>query len=60
MTVRAIHSPKTQSNLSLPGTGLSDGYLPGGIDAHEVCSIHADVYLETDVLHFSLAVKQVP
>jgi hypothetical protein len=49
MTVRANHSPKTQSNLSLSGTGLSDGYPPGGIDAHEVCSIHVDVYLETDV-----------
>lgn len=53
MTVCANDSFKTQSNPSLPGTGLSDGYPPGGVDAHDVCSIYADAHLETDILHLS-------
>ena len=56
--VQTIHS--RQSNTSLPGTGLSDGYPPGGVDAHDVCSIRADAHLETDILHLSFTVKWVP
>ena len=26
--------------MQVSGTGLSDGYPPGGVDAHEVCSNH--------------------
>jgi len=50
MTVFANHPTKTQSNISPLGTGLSDGYPPGGIDAHDVCSAHVDAFL-TDILY---------
>jgi hypothetical protein len=60
MTVCANDSFKAQSNPSLPGTGLSDGYPPGGVDAHDVCSIHADAHLETGILHLSFTVKRAP
>jgi hypothetical protein len=48
--VRANDSFKAPSDPSLPGTGLSDGYPPGGVDAHEVCYVNADACLETNIL----------
>lgn len=41
MTVRGNDSSKIQPNPCISGTGLSDGYPPGGVDAHEVRSIYA-------------------
>jgi hypothetical protein len=41
MTVRGNDSSKIQPNSCISGTGLSDGYPPGGVDAHEVRSIYA-------------------
>lgn len=45
--------------IHLSGTGLSDGYPPGGVDAHEVCCFIADNCLEIDPFHASSKVKQV-
>jgi len=42
----------------MTGTGLSDGYPPGGVDAHEVCLLHADAYFNVYMHPFT--VKQVP